>query len=209
MCRPALPNMASSGWHLHQSLLNAKTGENAFVSHDEGELLSTCGRRFMAGLLENAPGACLFATPTINGYKRYRPHSLAPDRIVWGRDNRGAMVRVIGTPGDPATHIENRIGEPAANPYLYFTSQIVSGLDGLTRELEPPAAVDTPYEANTRRLPASLVEAVAQLRQSTLFREQLGAQFVDYLLTLKEFELHRYLSQDVTDWEQREYFELL
>ena len=49
-----------------------------------------------------------------------------PTASIWGRDNRGAMLRVIGGPGDPATRIENRIGEPAANPYLYFASQIWS-----------------------------------------------------------------------------------
>jgi glutamine synthetase len=209
MCRPALPHMASSGWHLHQSLLSVRTGENVFVGQSEGELLSPCGRHFVAGLLEHAPAACLFATPTINGYKRYRPYSLAPDRIVWGRDNRGAMIRVIGTPGDPATHLENRVGESAANPYLYFTSQIVSGADGMARGLEPPAAVDAPYDAQTRMLPSSIVEAIAELRRSEFFRQQLGARFIDYLLAIKEFEVRRFLSEEVTDWEHREYFELL
>ncbi len=209
MCRPALPNMASSGWHLHQSLLDTRFGHNAFVSADERELLSPCGRHFVAGLLENAPAACLLATPTINGYKRYRPYSLAPNKIVWARDNRGAMIRVIGGPGDPGTHLENRIGESAANPYLYFASQLVSGLDGLERKLDPPAPVDTPYDTNTRMLPASIVDAIAELRQSALFRRQLGDPFVDYLLTIKEFEVRRFLSEEVTDWEQREYFELL
>lgn len=209
MCRPALPNMVSSGWHLHQSLVDARTGTNAFVSADERELLSPCGRHFLAGLLEHARAACLLATPTINGYKRYRPYSLAPNRVVWGRDNRGAMIRAIGNPGDPGTHLENRIGESAANPYLYFASQVVSGMDGLERKLEAPAPVDTPYEANTRVLPTNIVEAIAELRHSALFRQQLGDAFIDYLLTLKEFEVRRFLSEEVTDWEQREYFELL
>jgi glutamine synthetase len=208
MCRPALPNIASSGWHLHQSLLDARTGRNAFVSSDERELLSACGQHFVAGLLENAPAACLLAAPTINGYKRYRPYSLAPSRIVWARDNRGAMIRVIGAPGDPGTHIENRIGESAANPYLYFVSQIIAGRDGMSRSLQAPAAADAPYESSARMLPASIVEAIGELRQSALFRAELGAEFVDYLLTIKEHEVHRFLSEEVTDWEQREYFEL-
>ena len=97
---------------------------------------------YMAGLLHHARGAAAFSTPTLNGYKRYRPFSLAPDRALWGRDNRGAMVRVLGGPGDPATHLENRVGEPAANPYLYMASQIVSGLDGLDRKLDPGPSAD-------------------------------------------------------------------
>ena len=114
MCRPKLPNVMSSGWHLHQSL--TKNGSNAFVSQTED--LSETGKQYLAGLLAHARAACALSTPTINGYKRYRPYSLAPDRVVWGKENRGALLRVIGGPGNPATRIENRIGEPAANPSL-------------------------------------------------------------------------------------------
>lgn len=209
MCRPAIDNVASSGWHLHQSLLEVASGANAFVSGKGRELLSGCGRQYVAGLLENARASCLLAVPTINGYKRFRPYSLAPVKIVWGRDDRGAMIRVVGTAGDPMTHIENRVGEAAANPYLYFASQIVSGLDGLARELEPPSFANASYDAEAPALPASLHEAIDEFSRSALLRRELGDGFVDYLAQIKQFELHRFLSQEVTDWEQREYFELL
>ena len=104
-----------------------------------------CG--FLAGLVSHARAAAAFTTPTINGYKRYRSYSLAPDRAIWARDNRGVMIRVLGGPGDPATRLENRVGEPAANPYLYMASQIVTGLDGMERMLDPGPSADTPYEA--------------------------------------------------------------
>jgi glutamine synthetase len=208
MCRPALANMASSGWHLHQSLADKRTGANAFMSSRDEDLLAPVGQQFLAGLLAHAPGACIFSTPTINGYKRYRPYSLAPNRIVWGRENRGAMVRVIGAPRDPVTHLENRIGEPAANPYLYFVSQLVSGMDGMQRGLIAPKEVDTPYEGGGEVLPRSLVAAIAELKRSELFRTVLGDGFVDYFLTIKEAEVQRFLSEEVTDWEQREYFEI-
>src|SRR5215469_16103094 len=32
MCRPQIPNVMSSGWHLHQSLRDRRSGDNAFVS---------------------------------------------------------------------------------------------------------------------------------------------------------------------------------
>ena len=208
MCRPALANALSSGWHLHQSLLDVHTGDNVFMSRDAAEILAPTGQHFVAGLLEYARESCIFAAPTINGYKRYRPFSLAPKNIVWGRDNRGAMIRVIGGPNDPATHLENRVGESAANPYLYFASQIISGLAGIERGLQPAAAVDTPYAADPRALPDNLVQAAEALRGSELYRRVLGDQFVDYFLTIKDFEIHRFLADEVTDWEQREYFEV-
>lgn len=207
MCRPALPNVFSNGWHLHQSLCKRDTGDNAFSPNGEDSRLSTLGQQFVAGILEHAPASCVFSTPTINGYKRYRPYTLAPDRILWGYDNKGAMLRVLGGPGDPATRIENRVGEPAANPYLFIMSQIVSGLDGIERQLQAPPPSTEPYTSAAKQLPRSLFDAVTALRQDPLFREQLGDLFVDYILDLKEFELSRFLAE-VTDWEQREYFEL-
>ncbi|MGH7076337.1 MAG: hypothetical protein ACREFD_19375 [Stellaceae bacterium] len=206
MCRPRLPNVMSSGWHLHQSLCDATSGTNAFASAD-GELLSPTGRHYLAGLLDHAAAATAFTTPTVNGYKRYRPYSLAPDRAIWGRDNRGTMLRVVGAAGDPATHIENRAGEPAANPYLYMATQIICGLDGIARRLDPPPPADTPYETEAPLLPHNLEAALVALRGDAVLRDGLGALFTDCYLAIKEAELARF-RLEVSEWEQREYFDL-
>jgi glutamine synthetase len=158
-------------------------------------------------LLAHARAACAFSTPTINGYKRYRPYSLAPDRLIWAKENRGALLRVIGAPGSSATRIENRIGEPAANPYLYFASQIHCGLDGIATHATLPAAADTPYEAKAELLPRTLTEALEALRGDTVLRTGMGETFVDYYVRLKEAEVARY-NLEVSDWEHREYFDL-
>jgi glutamine synthetase len=213
MCRPKLPNVMSSGWHLHQSL-TAK-GRNSFVSKDE--FLSETGKQYLAGLLEHARAACAFATPTVNGYKRYRPYSLAPERVIWGRDSRGAMLRVIGGAGDPATRIENRIGEPGANPYLYFASQIHSGMDGMQRRLSLGEPEKTPYESKAQLLPRSLKEAIEHLKTSKVLRDGMGSAFVDYYCRIKEAEVERCGAankdavddREVSEWEHREYFDLL
>jgi glutamine synthetase len=206
MCRPRIPNAMSSGWHLHQSLVSHAGGENAFMSKEEGDL-SPLARAYMAGLLEHARASAVFSTPTINGYKRYRSYSLAPDRAIWGRDNRGVMIRVLGGPNDPATRLENRIGEPAANPYLYMASQILSGLDGIDRSLDPGASADTPYETKASLLPTSLREAVFALKDDPFFRAAMGEKFVDYYVFIKNAEIERFQSE-ITEWEQREYFEM-
>ncbi|MGB8605593.1 glutamine synthetase family protein [Bradyrhizobium sp.] len=207
MCRPRLPNVVASGWHLHQSIVSRVSGENVFMINDGDDFLSTFGRFYLAGLLHHARASAVFSTPTINGYKRYRSYSLAPDRAIWGRDNRGVMIRVLGGPNDPATRLENRIGEPAANPYLYMASQILSGLDGVDRMLDPGPSADTPYETQAALLPKSLQEAVVALKDDRFFREALGAGFVDYYAHIKNAEIERFRSE-VSEWEQREYFEM-
>ncbi|MET0877384.1 MAG: glutamine synthetase, partial [Tardiphaga sp.] len=183
------------------------TGKNAFMSTDANEPLSPFGRGYLAGLLAHARAATVFTTPTINGYKRYRSYSLAPDRAIWGRDNRGAMIRVLGGPGDSATRLENRVGEPAANPYLYMSSQILAGLDGADRALDPGPSADSPYESDAPLLPKSLREAVFALKDDPFFREKMGATMVDYYTHIKNAEIDRFQAE-VSDWEQREYFEM-
>ena len=214
MCRPGLPNLFSSGWHLHLSLIEQKRKLNAFVG-DAREGLSPLGLHFLGGLLAHAPAAAAFTTPTVNGYKRYRAYALAPDRVIWARDNRGVMVRLLGQPGEPSTHLENRIGEPAANPYLYMASQIYAGLDGIAHKRDPGPSADTPYETKAPMLPKDLGEALAALRNSEVFRRGFGDAFVDYFVRLKEAEFARFKSEagdtatgDVTGWEHNEYFDL-
>jgi glutamine synthetase len=215
MARPALKGYYASGWHLHQSLVDGK--KNVFMPDRDGEPLSAVGKSFLAGLLQNAVASTVFATPTVNGYRRFKPNSLAPDRAGWGFDHRGAMIRVLGGAGDPGTRLENRVGEPAANPYLYIASQIVGGLDGIERSLQPGPRDDEPYAAERPMLPKSLGEALDALEKDALFRAQFGEIFIGYFLRLKRSELGRFneflqqtkseFGESPTEWEQNEYFD--
>lgn len=217
MARPALKGYYASGWHLHQSLVDA-SGMNAFVPGDSDALLSPVGEGYLGGLLAHAAPATVFATPTVNGYRRFKPNSLAPDRAGWGYDHRGTMVRVLGGPGDPATRLENRAGEPAANPYLFIASQLAAGMDGVTRKIDPGPPDEDSYTANRPALPGSLADALDALHASTHFRGLFGDLFVDYYLKLKGNEVLRYgqfleqhglkgMPDKPTAWEQNEYFD--
>jgi glutamine synthetase len=218
MARPALKGYYASGWHLHQSVVDASRSTNLLMPQKSGEVLSPTGMSYLAGLLQYAVPATVFATPTVNGYRRFKPNSLAPDRATWAYDNRGAMIRVLGGVDDAATRMENRIGEPAANPYLFILSQAVAGLAGMEGGLRPPAATDEPYAAERPMLPKSLAEALDALDKEPLFRRELGDTFIDYFIKLKRTEAGRYQrsleetgssaqSDEPSAWEQNEYFD--
>ena len=206
MCRPRLENSAASGWHLHQSLIGLETDQNLMMPRRDGRLHETASA-WIAGLLQHAKESCLLTTPTINGYKRYLPHQLAPTQIQWARDNRGAMIRGLMNAGDGASRIENRVAETTANPYYFFSSQILSGLDGIAKELVAPNPVETPYDKVADALPTNLYDAILAFERSAFYREALGDVFVDYLCRIKRAEWERYLSS-VSEWEQAEYFNL-
>lgn len=218
MCRPGLPGHFSSGWHLHQSIVDIATGRNAMTPESEDAALSGNGQSFLAGLLEHAVAGTVFASPSVNAFRRFQPNSLAPNRVTWGTDHRGALMRVISAPGDPASRIENRAGEPGANPYLFIASQVAAGLDGMERGLELQPSDDAPYESGNPALPADLGDGLAALADSAFFRAQFGDLFMGYYIRLKESERDRFRQYceengigrdetDVTDWEQNEYYD--
>ncbi|WP_326589700.1 glutamine synthetase family protein [Streptomyces sp. NBC_01294] len=217
MALPGLDRFDPSGWHLHQSLFDTAAGTNAFVPRDGRGPLSPLGLSYVAGLLAHAAETTLLAVPTVNGYRRLQGQfALSPDRIVWSAENRGALVRLLGGPGEESTHLENRIGEPCANPYLYLAAQLAAGLDGIERGLQPGGLAQDPHADSAAALPRDLAEAVAAAQDSALTRTLLGKHLHDCLVRLKRTELSRFeqwratapptTPGDVTDWEHREYF---
>lgn len=206
MAKPRLAGAMASGWHVHQSLQDLATGRNLFMPEAAG-MLTPPASGWMAGLLKYAAETSLLIAPTVNSYKRYLPFQLAPSRIGWGVDNRGAMLRALMQPGDAASRIENRAPDSSANPYYALAAQIIAGAAGIREGLEAPKPTLSPYSEEAARLPRSLGQALDGFAGSTLCREALGADTADYLLQLKQFEWERYLDT-VSEWEQAEYFDL-
>jgi glutamine synthetase len=221
MCRPPFENIMSSGWHLHQSLYDLQTNQNLFARttsqdiqeaqslrpDDACHTLSKIGATYLAGLLTHGQGMTSLCTTTVNGFGRFKPNALAPQSILWGRDNRGAMLRVVGGPGDAGTRIENRMGEPAANPYLYMASQILAGLDGIENELTAPFATEAPYAESAERLPLTLGDALARLGDDPILSAGLGSDFVRYYQRIKQSEQSRFNdAEDKVEFQRREYF---
>ena len=105
---------------------------------------------------------------------------------------------MIGQPNNPATRAENRIGEPAANPYLYIASQIHAGLDGIKRQLKPPLATQSPFHSDAR-LPENLEHAVNALAADGVLHGAYGPEFANYFIHNKRAEIarHRAALKDV------------
>jgi glutamine synthetase len=117
------------------------------------------------------------------------------------------MIRLVGSAEDGSTHVENRIGESVANPYLYMASQLHSGLEGVEGAMALVPSADDPYTAEAERLPANLSEAVGALEADRVLAAAMGERFVAYYAAIKRAEVARF-ERTVTDWEQREYFDL-
>ena len=167
------------------------------------------GQHWLAGLLAHAHGMAALCAPTAAAYSRYQGSLMAPRAALWGRDNRGALLRVVGQPGDAGTRIENRLGEPLANPYLCIAAQVLAGLDGLHEHRDPgPAATANPYTSGQgAALPDNLGAALNALATDPVLCAGLGEPLVRAFTTIKHQELaRRAAAADVQEWDRRDLF---
>jgi glutamine synthetase len=218
MSLPRLDGFDPSGWHLHQSVADA-AGRNLFASGEPSEP-SAQAAAYIGGLLSHAAEYCMLSVPTVNGYHRLGPqYPLSPTRIAWSTEDRGAMVRVAGA--GAGTRLENRTGEPCANPYLLMAAQLSAGLTGLTGQngTDGTDGSDGTDAAEGRArarevLPQSLPQALEAFRGGRA-AGLLGDPLARCLARLKDSEVSRFEAWrdkehppagEVTEWEQREYF---
>ena len=196
-----------SGLHLHVSLADGQE-QNACADPDAADGLSTLARQFVAGVMEHAAAIMVFLNPTVNSYRRIHAEALVPTRVCWGHDHRMTLVRVPPERGI-ATRLETRLGDGTANPYLASAAVLAAGLDGIKRELEPPAPIEgflyeLPESAQGPALPTSFGEALEALDGDAVMREALGEPLIETFRAIKAAELERFRTW-VTDWEFAEY----
>jgi len=199
---------AGCGCHFHISLVDRKTGRNAFLDSSDKDGLSAAARQFAAGILAHAPALMALAGPTPNCYHRIKPHTFAPSNISWGIDDRSALVRVKASK-DSATHHEMRGASALANPYLSAAGTLAAGLLGLKGKLKLKPQSTGPSEDDPahEKLPRSLEDSLAHLEADKAFGAMLGPEFLKLFLAVKRHELARFRSH-VTDWERNEYMEI-
>ena len=207
-----------SGMHTHQSLFEIKSGNNAFFDPNDKYNLSELAYHFIGGQLKNIRAMSAILSPTVNSYKRLVPGYEAPTYICWGRRNRSALIRVpeyfVGK--EKAMRVELRCPDPSCNPYLAFAVMLKAGLDGIKNRIEPPDPIEEDvYEFDDVKLsklyihtlPASLGEALEEMKKSNIIKETLGEYTFKKYIEAKSKEWNEYRIQ-ITRWELEKYLYL-
>ncbi len=203
-----------SGMHTNQSLFDLE-GNNVFVDESDSMQLSKVAYQYIAGIIKNARAFSAVTNPLVNSYKRLVPGYEAPVYVAWSASNRSALVRIPASRG-VGTRVEVRCPDPACNPYLAMAMMLNCGLDGVRNNLETPASTDINIFAMTAEekvaagidsMPASLLEALDEMRTSALAKETLGDHIFEKYIINKEIEWDSFRIA-VTDWELKNYLEL-
>lgn len=215
-------DVPANGLHAHLSLLDP-TGVEALPDPSRADELSAVGQRAVAGLLAHADAQAALGAPTRNSYRRLQPGSWAPAHRCWAFGNRAALVRIPGPGG--GRHIEYRLGDATANPYVHVTGLLAAIADGLARELplpDPAAGLDVGHledaealAAGFERLPDRPQAAFDALEADATLRSALGPLIVDHYLAVKRYEValgeaaaaEEHDSSDVPAWERHAYLE--
>ena len=192
-----------SAMHVHQSLLDVRSGANVFAGNDGP---SDVFRHYVAGLQKYLPLGLALIAPNVNSYRRLFPHAAsetaAPVNTEWGRDNRTVGLRMPYS-GPADTRIENRLAGADANPYIAIALSLACGYLGLQEKLEPrPEVKGSGYERD-HNLPSDFGRALDALEGCAPLRELLGDRFIRTYLAVKRAELSAHFSV-ISSWE-REY----
>ncbi len=193
-------NEPGSSMHIHQSVLDARTGRNIFAGKDgkpSKHFLNHIGglQRYLAAALP------MFA-PNVNSYRRLVPESDAPTNVHWAIDNRTVSLRV---PSSDATNlrVENRVPGADANPYLAFAASLACGYLGMTERIKASDPVTGSAYRYAHTLPISLDEALDKLNYTKSLKVVLGELFVEAYKDVKFEEMQHY-RRVISSWE-REY----
>ncbi len=140
-----------SGMHTHQSLF--KDGKNLFfdpTGKDSYAELSKLGLSYAAGLLSNIKVILALSNPTLNSYRRLVPHFEAPTAVAFSKRNRSAAIRIpmYFKNEEKAKRIEFRVPDPTCNPYLAFAAELIFGLEGIDKKMDPQKLGYGPFEQN-------------------------------------------------------------
>ncbi|WP_100330643.1 type I glutamate--ammonia ligase [Bacillus xiapuensis] len=199
-----------SGMHCNLSLF--KDGQNAFYD-ESGDLgLSDTARQFIAGIIKHAAGFTAVTNPTVNSYKRLVPGYEAPCYVAWSARNRSPLIRIPASRG-MSTRVEVRSVDPAANPYLALAALLSAGLDGIKNQLTPPQPVDQNIYVMSKEervengiidLPATLAEALEQLKADEVISRSLGSHLFEHFVEAKQIEWDMFRTQ-VHPWEREQY----
>ncbi|MEM7739338.1 MAG: glutamine synthetase family protein [Pseudomonadota bacterium] len=199
MAKPYAEEMGSS-IHLHQSLVDLKTGNNVFANDDgsDSELFS----HYIGGLQRFTPSAMPLIAPYTNSYNRFEAYMSAPTNVHWGRDNRTVGLRVPES-SPAARRIENRIPGSDVNPYLAIAASLVCGLIGIEEKIARKSEfIGQSAEDNRRTLPKTLTEAVGEFRACEELRKYLGEALVSTFADVKQDE-YEHRSSVLSPWDVR------
>ncbi|GGO77304.1 glutamine synthetase [Marinobacterium nitratireducens] len=191
-----------SSMHVHQSLLDRKSGCNVFVG--KRERFSEAFYHYLGGLQKYVPAAIAFFAPNVNSYRRFVPDIAAPINLQWGLDNRTTGLRVPDA--EPAaTRIENRFAGADANPYLAIALSLACGYLGMKEQLQPSSpATGSAYAANSRiEIARTLEEGLRLLAGCEPLQALLGERFVRAYIAVKLAEYEAF-NKVISSWE-REY----
>lgn len=187
-----------SAMHVHQSVVDTKTGKNIF-SKDDGSS-SPAFMHYIGGLQRYMPSAMAVVAPYVNSYRRIVRHTAAPINVQWGQDNRTVGFRIPES-GTQDRRVENRVIGADANPYLALAVTLACGYLGMAEQLAPSAmTMGSAYDLDFE-LPQGLPQALEALRGESNLRTVLGERFVDVYSAIKDLE-HAEFMKVISPWER-------
>ena len=189
-----------SAMHIHQSLIDTKTGRNIFSNKDGSA--SKAFLHFIGGSQKHLRSTMPLLAPFVNSYRRFTAGMSAPVNLEWAADNRTTGLRIPNSDAE-ARRVENRVIGMDANPYLAIAASLACGYLGMVNKIEPrPEAEGEVYGESAAVLPRNLDEALDGFEEDTTVRDMLGEEFCQLYAAIKRAELEEF-QREISPWERQ------
>lgn len=187
-----------SAMHIHQSIVDTKTGDNIFSQKDGSP--TQLFYAFIAGQQQHLPSVFCLTAPYANSYRRFVEGFSAPVNLEWGDDNRTTGLRIPQS-SPQARRVENRIIGMDCNPYLAIAACLASGFIGMKNALKPRDAIIGEAYKSDLSMPKNLAEALKLFAPDSDVTELLGNDFCQLYRSIKKTELNEF-DAVITAWER-------
>ena len=196
-----LYNEAGSGMHFHQYLF--KGGKSLFYDKKGYAGLSKLALYYIGGLLSHGSALLALTNPSTNSYKRLVPGFEAPVKLFFSLANRSAAIRIPEYATEPQyKRMEFRPPDGTCNVYLALAAQLMAGIDGIKRKIDPTKAGFGPFDQNIfalspeerqnlKSVPTTLKEALEALEGDHQFLLEGGVFTEDLLEIWIDHKLNR------------------
>ncbi len=197
MAKP-MEGQPGSAMHVHQSVVDARTGMNLFTRKD-GEA-SDLFYGFLGGQQYYLNSVVCILAPYVNSYRRLIPDASAPTNLEWGRDNRTTGLRIpVSKP--ESRRVENRVVGMDSNPYLAIAACLACGYLGMKNNSRPRDEVTGEAYELPHSLPRDVLTALRLFDECGDIQKVLGEDFSKIFMTIKRHEHEEFL-QVISPWER-------
>lgn len=191
------------GSGLHIGIKLYKNGKNIFNVYQPKS--DSIQENIIAGILNRIKEMTLFASTTVNSYKRFGKFNV-PKYISWSTKNTAQLLKV-SVAADKSAKIILRSPDCACNPYIVLALIIYACLEGIENKERLESFEGGCDENSLEMMPENIIEAAQIAGNSDFINKYINHEIIEAYFNAANEQQQKYdLAADKNEFETENYF---